>query len=466
MDCGNIVLNYDKAISKEYGKGVAKLCHKVLYYCDLNKKKGREAKVYLSARKLAVCLDKSRASIERYFAAARKAELITTEKYYRDGFLVGNLVTPTEKLLALRCTQNDGISPSKSYNRSIKMIDSNHQNDGDNIYKNHIYTITPTMPDGSAPQPTVADATGVGDVQNEMMKANEDLAELRKMIENQNKLIKLLIDKLSTYEKVELPVTESESSRGTDIMETIEIQSKKTIPHSPPPTQALKKNKQSKLKEAQLLEEKKFDEWYQLYPRKVSKKKAREAFGKALKKIPCEDLMALTKAYMNANETQETLKRENGKFIPHPTTWLNQERWEDYQESFQKRSSMTLAQVTTAATSEEDRKILESLYKRVGANTFASWFTYNDFHFLGLDHTPAGEVAIFEVKSPFSRDWIRNNFKQDIASSVKDVYGDALSIEVVLKGQRKLNPWKTEHNTPNLPHLPHGFPFVPQMRGI
>ena len=87
--------------------------------------------------------------------------------------------------------------------------------------------------------------------------------------------------------------------------------------------------------EAQTLKEKQFDEWYKLYPRKVSKKKAREAFGKALKKIHHKDLIAMTKACINADETQETLKWENGKFIPYPTTWLNQERWENYRASLQ-----------------------------------------------------------------------------------------------------------------------------------
>lgn len=100
----DITFSYHRSISEKYGEGVAKLCHKVLFYCNLNKGKGGDATVYLSARKLGECLGRSTRSIRMYFAAARKAELITTKKYYKDGFLVGNLVTPTEKLVALGLT--------------------------------------------------------------------------------------------------------------------------------------------------------------------------------------------------------------------------------------------------------------------------------------------------------------------------------------------------------------------------
>jgi len=67
-----------------------------------------------------------------------------------------------------------------------------------------------------------------------------------------------------------------------------------------------------------------FNEFWSLYPRKIAKATARKAWAK----LSAEQQLMAAKAidthcqYWSAKETEL-------EFIPHPATWLNQERWED-----------------------------------------------------------------------------------------------------------------------------------------
>jgi hypothetical protein len=194
--------------------------------------------------------------------------------------------------------------------------------------------------------------------------------------------------------------------------------------------------------EAQTLKEEQFDEWYQLYPRKVSKEKARQALGKALKKIRYKDLIILTKAYINANETQETLKRENGKFIPHPTTWLDQERWEDYRESLQRSAAMNekCAQLNQTSTetvclNETDKKIHEALRTRIRADDYHSWFVQSDFHFSRTDfYASSGrKYALCFAKGGFTVNAIQSRFSTDLRFAVQQVLGKEYGFEIKRK---------------------------------
>jgi hypothetical protein len=67
-----------------------------------------------------------------------------------------------------------------------------------------------------------------------------------------------------------------------------------------------------------------FDEFWSLYPRKIAKATARKAWAK----LSAEQQLMAAKAigtHCNYWRTKET----ELEFIPHPATWLNQERWED-----------------------------------------------------------------------------------------------------------------------------------------
>ena len=73
-----------------------------------------------------------------------------------------------------------------------------------------------------------------------------------------------------------------------------------------------------------------FDEFWQKYPRKVSKKKSKEIFTRLFKKTKNPDkLFKEIISGLERYKKTDQWNRDNGRFIPHPSTWLNQERWTD-----------------------------------------------------------------------------------------------------------------------------------------
>ena len=75
--------------------------------------------------------------------------------------------------------------------------------------------------------------------------------------------------------------------------------------------------------EPSLLNIKYFDEFYSEYPRKVGKGAARKAWAKAIKKADVHYIISSATCYA------KTIVGTDQTFVPHPATWLNQERWED-----------------------------------------------------------------------------------------------------------------------------------------
>lgn len=85
--------------------------------------------------------------------------------------------------------------------------------------------------------------------------------------------------------------------------------------------------KRSEVKRRQYTEgaEKDFDAFWKEYPRKIAKPNAQRAFAKALGKSNLKAILAgLAKWKVSRQWT-----KDGGEFIPHPATWLNQERWND-----------------------------------------------------------------------------------------------------------------------------------------
>jgi hypothetical protein len=74
------------------------------------------------------------------------------------------------------------------------------------------------------------------------------------------------------------------------------------------------------------LAEKRFDEFWSAYPKKVGKKAAWTAWNKIKPNAELHD--KIMTAIGRARVTDQWM-RENGRFIPNPTTWLNQGRWDD-----------------------------------------------------------------------------------------------------------------------------------------
>ncbi|WP_273702683.1 DUF4373 domain-containing protein [Thermoanaerobacter sp. A7A] len=74
------------------------------------------------------------------------------------------------------------------------------------------------------------------------------------------------------------------------------------------------------------LVERRFDEFWAAYPKKVGKKAAWAAWKKVK---PDAELFDKIMTAISKAKATEQWQRENGRFIPNPTTWLNQGRWDD-----------------------------------------------------------------------------------------------------------------------------------------
>ena len=69
-----------------------------------------------------------------------------------------------------------------------------------------------------------------------------------------------------------------------------------------------------------------FDIFWKSYPRKVNKTYACKVF----KRInPSKQLLEKILSAIEEQKNTVDWKKENGQFIPHPSTWLNGERWRD-----------------------------------------------------------------------------------------------------------------------------------------
>lgn len=69
-----------------------------------------------------------------------------------------------------------------------------------------------------------------------------------------------------------------------------------------------------------------FNRFWEIYPRKTAKKEA----YKAWKKInPNNELLVKVLRAVDCQRTSRDWQREDGRYIPHASTWLNQGRWED-----------------------------------------------------------------------------------------------------------------------------------------
>ena len=73
-----------------------------------------------------------------------------------------------------------------------------------------------------------------------------------------------------------------------------------------------------------------FDEFWSAYPKKIGKKAAQTVWKKIK---PTADLHARILAAVEHAKTTNQWRKDNGQYIPNPTTWLNQGRWDDEYET-------------------------------------------------------------------------------------------------------------------------------------
>ena len=69
-----------------------------------------------------------------------------------------------------------------------------------------------------------------------------------------------------------------------------------------------------------------FDEFWSAYPKKKSKGQAEKTFNK-LK--PTEELVEKMIEAIELSKRTKQWVRDDGQFIPYPSTWLNAKGWED-----------------------------------------------------------------------------------------------------------------------------------------
>lgn len=90
-----------------------------------------------------------------------------------------------------------------------------------------------------------------------------------------------------------------------------------------------------------------FEVFWKAYPNKVARKRAMRAF----RKIKPEELPKIM-ACLEAQKRTEQWRKDGGSFIPHPSTWLNDERWKDEIQT----TTHELAPKRRNELTEEDRK--------------------------------------------------------------------------------------------------------------
>lgn len=97
-----------------------------------------------------------------------------------------------------------------------------------------------------------------------------------------------------------------------------------------------------------------FDDFWDAYPRRTDKGHARKAFTTALKKVDAPTIVGAAASFA------VTCNGSDPKFIPHPSTWLNGERWSD--------ETLT---PTTVATYQPD--VLEEAPPGMSPTEYAKW---------------------------------------------------------------------------------------------
>ena len=73
-----------------------------------------------------------------------------------------------------------------------------------------------------------------------------------------------------------------------------------------------------------------FDQFWLVYPRKVGKGEAEKKFATLWDATQNpEELVAKMLSAVEQQKRSPQWQKDGGQYIPHPTTWLNQKRWED-----------------------------------------------------------------------------------------------------------------------------------------
>ncbi len=93
-----------------------------------------------------------------------------------------------------------------------------------------------------------------------------------------------------------------------------------------------------------------FDLFWETYPKKMAKMDAAKAWEAHKCNLIADKIMESVKAHINS----KPWKKDEGEFIPHPTTFLNQHRWDD---------EVEMPKITRQSTMKSGRSIVEQWKK-------------------------------------------------------------------------------------------------------
>jgi len=85
----------------------------------------------------------------------------------------------------------------------------------------------------------------------------------------------------------------------------------------------------SKRDNKKTMQKKHFEAFWDEYPRKVGKQNARRKFLK-IERDKFDTIMAALREQKDTTQWQ----KDDGQYVPYPTTWINQGRWEDDPEAY------------------------------------------------------------------------------------------------------------------------------------
>lgn len=156
------------------------------------------------------------------------------------------------------------------------------------------------------------------DIQNFIGKSSDEADRKRAYRQTINVEKKVLLDKCPTNVRTDCSnIRDRDRNRDKSIyMCENELKNEPNEPNEP--------NKNTNKKNIEC----KFDDFWTKYPKKLKKAEAKKIYLTKVKpsdRIQNQILMAL-----DMFKDSEEWKKENGKYIPMPTSWLNQKRWEDF----------------------------------------------------------------------------------------------------------------------------------------
>ena len=111
---------------------------------------------------------------------------------------------------------------------------------------------------------------------------------------------------------------------------------------APPNQEPLTKNQEPVPPKPPTGVERRFEEFWKAYPRKVGKDAVRKFFDK---RKPDDEMLAEMLAAVDRQTQTAAWTKDGGQFIPHPSTWLSEGRWQDEHHEVAALSSIFLGAI-------------------------------------------------------------------------------------------------------------------------